>query len=173
METGNRGGMRKRNALVFGGVAFVWLILDHFTKVWAETAEVPGTLIADGVPGVFDFTLVHNTGAAWGVLGGSTFALGIFALVFCGFLLVLAHIRADRASAFEMLGYGLVLAGGLGNAIDRFVNGCVVDFICARFIDFPVFNVADIGVTCGFVLIIVFYLHAMRHEGDEAGKDVA
>ena len=165
--------MRKRNALVFGGVAIVWLLLDRFTKEWAEAAGDPGTLIAAGVPGVFDFTLVHNTGAAWGMFGGSTLALGVFAVVFCVFLLVLAHIRANRASAFEMLGYALVLAGGLGNAIDRFANGYVVDFICVRFIDFPVFNVADIGVTCGFVFIIIFYLRAVRHEEDSAGEDVA
>lgn len=53
---------------------------------------------------------------------------------------------------------GLVAAGGIGNAIDRFALGYVVDFIQPLFIDFPVFNVADIGVTCGFVLLVLSLL---------------
>ena len=56
-------------------------------------------------------------------------------------------------------------SGGLGNAIDRFSQLYVVDFIDFTFIDFPVFNVADIGVTCGFVLLVIGYLLATRKEG--------
>ena len=58
----------------------------------------------------------------------------------------------------------LVVAGGIGNAIDRFSQGYVVDFIEPVFIDFPVFNVADIGVTCGFVLFLVGVIVSWRHE---------
>lgn len=152
------------NAAVFGGVALVWLVLDMATKRLADSAQ-PGDVLWAGVPGLLDFRLVHNTGAAWGMLGGSTFALGVFAVVFCVLLLVVAHMRRDKAGAFEMMGYGLVMAGGIGNAIDRFANAYVVDFIEATFIDFPVFNVADIGVTCGFALIVICYLLAERQEG--------
>ena len=49
----------------------------------------------------------------------------------------------------------MVVAGGIGNAVDRFANGFVTDFIEFSFIDFPVFNIADIGVTCGFALLII------------------
>lgn len=49
----------------------------------------------------------------------------------------------------------MIVAGGIGNVIDRFVQGYVTDFIEFSFFDFPVFNVADIGVTCGFVLLFV------------------
>lgn len=150
------GNTATRNAAIFGGVAVAWFALDYLTKAWASSAEV-GAFIAEGVPGVFEFRLVHNTGAAWGVFGGSSFALGIFAVVFCVLLLAVVALRARKAPVPEMVGYALVFAGGLGNALDRFVNGYVIDFICATFIDFPVFNVADIGVTCGFVLIIVFF----------------
>lgn len=155
-----------RNAAVFGGVAVVWLVLDWVTKRWADSVEV-GQLLSEGIPGVLDFRLVHNTGAAWGVLGGSTLALGIFALVFCTLLLIIAHLRRDKATVAEMIGYGLVLAGGIGNAIDRLLGGYVVDFIETTFIDFPVFNIADIGVTCGFAIIVLCVIVLDRESAEK------
>jgi signal peptidase II len=145
-----------RNAVVFGGVALAWLAFDYVTKRLCDTVPV-GTQLWEGIPGFLDFRLVHNTGAAWGMFGDSTFALGVFAVVFCILLLVIAHMRRDKARMLEMAGYGLVLAGGIGNAIDRFTSGYVVDFIETTFISFPVFNIADIGVTCGFALIVICY----------------
>ena len=64
-----------------------------------------------------------------------------------------------------MLGGALIVAGGLGNALDRFTLGYVVDFIDTTFISFPTFNVADIGVTCGFVLFFAGMLWSMRGDG--------
>lgn len=57
---------------------------------------------------------------------------------------------------------GIVAAGGIGNAIDRFFTGYVVDFICFDFIDFPVFNIADVGVTCGILLLVILMLMDLR-----------
>ena len=65
----------------------------------------------------------------------------------------------------------LVVAGGIGNAIDRFSQGYVVDFIDLAFMDFPVFNVADIGVTCGFVLFLVALVMEWRHEDALRAKE--
>ena len=154
-----------RNSLVLLGVAGVWLALDIATKRMVADGEV-GQLLHEGIPGLLDFRLVHNTGAAWGILGDSTFALGVFAIAFCAVLLVVAYLRREQAGLFEVVGFGLVLAGGIGNAIDRFTNGYVVDFIEATFIDFPVFNVADIGVTCGFVIIIIAVLFFDRDNAE-------
>ena len=157
----------KGNAAIFGGVVLAWLVLDYFTKRLFDTVSV-GTQLWTGIPGILDFRLVHNTGAAWGMFGGSTFALGIFALAFCAVLLVVAFMRRQKARKLEMVGYAMVLAGGIGNAIDRFMNGYVVDFIETTFIDFPVFNIADIGVTCGFALIVIcYFLLGDRPEGEE------
>ena len=66
----------------------------------------------------------------------------------------------------ETIGMALVFAGGIGNAIDRFAQGYVVDFIHFVFIDFPVFNIADIGVTCGMVLFLVSFI--LRDVGGNA-----
>ena len=71
---------------------------------------------------------------------------------------------------FETVGFALVVAGGIGNAIDRFLLGYVVDFIEFAFFEFPVFNVADIGVTCGFVILIIGLIVDFS-KGDESDKE--
>ena len=82
---------------------------------------------------------------------------------------------SKRPNTLETTGIALVVAGGLGNALDRFTLGYVVDFIEPVFIDFPVFNVADIGVTCGFVLVVLGLVLRERREaallGAEEGAD--
>ena len=69
------------------------------------------------------------------------------------------------------LGAALVVAGGLGNAFDRFMLGYVVDFINLTFIDFPVFNIADIGVTCGFVLAAIAFLFFWKTPEEQQKAD--
>lgn len=160
---------RKRNTILFFAGGLVWVILDQLTKKLANGAE-PGQVIWSGVPGVFDFQLVHNTGAAWGAFAGNPAALGGFSLIVCLLLLVIAHIRRDKASALEMISLALIFAGGLGNAIDRFLCGYVIDFIDFYCIGYPVFNVADIGVVCGFILLVIallFFIRPGARDGEE------
>ena len=145
----------RRRALAFAAVLVAWIAIDRASKVAMDTVSV-GTTLARNVLGLFDFTLVHNTGGAWGVFGGSTVPLGIFSLVVCAGLAVFlfAYLR-DQATWLETISIALIVAGGLGNAWDRFAYGYVVDFFNCTFVDFPVFNVADIGVTCGIALLVI------------------
>ena len=76
---------------------------------------------------------------------------------------------ARRSNWVLTLGGALVVAGGIGNAIDRFIQGYVVDFIELSFMDFPVFHIADIGVTCGVVLIFIAVIFFWR--GDDGASD--
>lgn len=140
--------------LLLAVVAVAWLAFDRLTKVYFDGFEV-GQDIAGPFFGLFQFTLVHNTGAAWGIFGGATFALGVTAVVTSVVIAALGLWFAPRCNWVLTLGCALVCAGGIGNAIDRFAQGYVTDFIEFSFIDFPVFNVADIGVTCGMVLAVV------------------
>lgn len=158
---------KKKSAVLFAVVALVWLVLDRLTKAYFEGAYELGQ--AGTNCGLFRFTLVHNTGAAWGMFGNSTFALGITSSIVCVLIVIVfafwEKLAGHAPSALETLALSLVCSGGLGNAIDRFSQLYVVDFIDFTFIDFPVFNVADIGVTCGFVLLVIGYLLATRKEG--------
>jgi signal peptidase II len=120
------------------------------------------------------FVLVHNTGGAWGIFSGNTFALGLVALVFCAFVLVYLFVLARDSSALSTVALGMIFAGGIGNMIDRFLLGYVVDFLNFTFIDFPVFNVADVGVTCGVVLFLLsIILDARTGQNEDAGQNDA
>lgn len=148
----------RRTLVVFAVVAALWVAFDRITKHMADTVA-PGTVLVDDIAGLFEFRLAHNTGAAWGIFGDSTVALGVFSFIVC--LVILIYVIARRKSMHiaEVIPLALVFAGGLSNGIDRILLGYVVDFINCTFMSFPTFNVADIGVTCG---IAVFLLVTIR-----------
>lgn len=145
---------RKRNAAIFVGIVVVWLLIDQATKAFFESFEL-GAQIAGPFFGIVDFTLVHNTGAAWGVFSDMTALLAVLSILICVLAALYLFVFAPMSSPLAAVGLSLVFAGGIGNAIDRLCNYYVIDFIRPVFIDFPVFNIADIGVTCGCVLFVL------------------
>ena len=149
-------------AATFPVLALAWIGIDRASKLFADSHAV-GEVFAENVLGLFDFRLVHNTGAAWGMFGGSTAVLGVFSIIVC--LAVVWYVfgfRHARAPLRETVPLAFVFAGGVGNAVDRLSMGYVVDFIETTFIDFPVFNVADIGVTCGIVFFMLVLFFSMK-----------
>lgn len=102
------------------------------------------------MPGVLSIVVVRNTHGAMGLLGDRPALLIVLAVAV---LIVLGFLLRDvvRRSATAQIGYGLVAGGALGNVIDRFVHGYVVDFIAPR--GFYIFNVADACITIGIVLV--------------------
>ncbi|MDR1641458.1 MAG: signal peptidase II [Clostridiales bacterium] len=146
---------------VFLPILFVALLVaaDQFTKSLAVRYLLPVDSLPF-VPGLFDFTYVENQGAAYGLLeGGRWFFLIITAvvMVFIGYFYFKPPSSKTKLSRAAMV---VIFAGALGNAVDRLRNGYVVDFIHTLFINFPVFNVADICVVCGTILLailVVFY----------------
>src|SRR4028118_233915 len=153
----------KRNPL-FWIAAVISLVLDHLTKFWVvqnfELRLPP--LSPDSkplLPGVFHFTYVVNPGAAFSLFsnGGAIWLRWLSLGVSVG-LIVLAWF-GPRINRWEQAGYGLILGGALGNGIDRFISGHVVDFIDFRIIRFPVFNLADVFINAGIIclLIATFY----------------
>lgn len=147
----------RRNVALLGCVALVVIVVDQLTKHYFDSWYAVGQHMGGPYLGLFKFTLVHNQGAAWGMFSGSMIPLGVFSLVVCALILLYLVRIAPDSSLPEVLGLSLVFAGGIGNALDRFLTGYVVDFIDVTFMDFPVFNVADIGVTCGIVLFLVSF----------------
>lgn len=164
---------RGRTALLFAAIVAAWLALDVATKGWVAGGWSEGEVITGPILGLVRFHLVHNTGMAWGMFGDSTFALGIMSLVVCVVMTLYLFAFSPNAGKLETVGIALVVAGGLGNALDRFTLGYVVDFIEPVFIDFPVFNMADIGVTCGFVLFLAGMLLTWRRDDRAAALAAA
>lgn len=137
--------------LVFLAVGATVLGLDRITKaVVRSTIAVTGENIPV-IPEVLSFRFVANIGAAFSMGEGMGDMFAIFAVVVVVAIAVYL-CRAPHVSRTETFGLALVAGGAIGNAIDRVLLGYVVDFIATDFISFPVFNVADIGITCGVAL---------------------
>lgn len=160
--------MRKRNALLFSCLGIVWLVLDIASKRAMEATGVGLWEDASGpIMGLFKLTLVHNSGGAWSIFSNSTVALGVFSLLVCIGLSLYLLVFCPNSNLLQALGITLVVAGGIGNVIDRFAFGYVVDFINLTFMHFPVFNIADIGVTCGFVLFLIGLFVEFRNDSTQ------
>lgn len=156
MKTGN-----KNRVLVFVVLAAIILAFDQWTKSLCAGFEV-GERMMTVIPGILDFTLVHNTGAAWGMFGNMTDVFIVIALIICVAIVVFLFFTSKATDYFTVVACAFIFAGGLGNAIDRFVNGYVVDMIAVTFIDYPVFNVADCAITIGVVLLLISVLFVNR-----------
>lgn len=131
--------------------------LDYVTKVFVKnTLMVTGESVSV-IPGTLSFRFVANKGAAFSLGEG----MGLLFVAFAALVIVaiLQYLtRTRQVSKLETLGLGLVAGGALGNAIDRLMLGYVVDFIATDFIDFPVFNVADIGICVGVFFAFVGFM---------------
>lgn len=159
--------MRLRNHL-FWIAAIIGLVLDQVTKFWVlQTFEY-----GDTIPlweGVFHFTFVTNTGAAFSLFSDNgEWLKWLSMLVSLG--LVALGLFVTLANRWEQVGYGLILSGALGNGIDRVLAGEVVDFLDFRLIRFPIFNVADVCINIGIIcLLIAAWRTPTKPNGRSAG----
>jgi signal peptidase II len=156
--------MSIKNSL-FWTAALIGLIGDQVTKFWvSRTFELTETVPL--WPGVFHLTYVTNKGAAFSLFSEQSEWLRWLSLAVSLGLAALA-LLGPRLQHWEQLGYGCILAGALGNGIDRFLTGEVVDFLDFRLINFPVFNLADVFINIGIVclLIAAFYPPASSNGG--------
>lgn len=130
---------------------------DQITKyLTVANIELGGALPA--IPGLFDFTYVQNTGAAWSSFEGQHWLFALIFVAFAAFLVWDFSKKRMGFKPFEQWCLVAVFAGGLGNMIDRLRLGYVVDMIRLQFINFPVFNVADCFISCGCVALLFHLL---------------
>ena len=161
----------KRNPL-FWMVAIASLIFDHLTKFWVvQTFEL--TVPPQTMPiwqDVFHFTYVINTGAAFSLFSnGGVYWLRWLSLGVSLALMAMAWF-GPRGDRWEQLGYGLILGGALGNGIDRFVSGHVVDFLDFRLIKFPIFNLADVSINLGIICLLIAIFFTSSPQGSNINK---
>lgn len=131
----------------------ILLVLDQVTK-WAAR-EFLGQGSVTLIPGVLDLSLVYNEGAAFSLGVGWTWLFVVFAALLCA-VCIWVVARHDVSKVVACL-LGVGCAGGVGNLIDRVSAGHVTDFLMTTFMRFPVFNVADIAITCAFAALFVYY----------------
>lgn len=142
----------KKNSL-FWILALISLILDHLAKFWViQNFELHESWPL--ISGVFHFTYVRNYGAAFSLFSENGEWLRWLSLGVSLSLMGLA-LYWPKMTRWEQAGYGFILGGALGNGIDRFVAGYVVDFLDFRLINFPVFNIADIAINMGIICLLI------------------
>ena len=155
----------KPNALVWLWLSAAVIVLDQLSKLWAVQALQPAGLPHPVVPGFLNWTLAFNTGAAFSFLAdGAGWQRWFFVLLaaIISVVLVVWLTRTPRRDWRTALPLGLIVGGALGNVIDRLHAAQVTDFIQVYFRQwsYPVFNIADCGITVGAVMLVVFGLFA-------------
>ena len=148
-------------------LAVLLILGDQLTKLAVRTGIPLGGSVPF-IPHVLDLTYVQNTGAAFSILRTHTWLLTLISaavvLAMCALI-----IKGFFKNALGRWAAALVLAGGMGNLIDRALAGYVTDMFQTTFINFAVFNVADICVCCGGALLVVYVLFFWDKD-KEAGK---
>ncbi|MBE6837641.1 MAG: signal peptidase II [Ruminococcus sp.] len=141
------------------------LAIDQITKLlvikYIDLYEVIN-VIRFGSHKIFSLTHVRNKGAAWSAFSSKTTILTIVTFILVIGLLVLLYVKpiqkkllGRRINVMETVSFSLIISGGVGNIIDRIRLKEVVDFIQTDFIDFPIYNFADICVVIGCFLFII------------------
>lgn len=142
---------RKRS---FWLVGIFGIVIDQITKYFVVQQFVT---VGNTFPlwqDVFHFTYVINTGAAFSFFRGQVEVLRWISLIVSLLLIVFVWLT-PRLTLLEQLGYGFILSGAIGNGIDRFLFGYVVDFLDFRLINFPIFNLADVFINIGVLLLLI------------------
>ena len=122
------------------------------------------------IDGVVSAVFTWNTGAGWSILSDQTLLLTIFSALLAVALIVLIIFYRPQSRLFSV-GIGLVLAGAIGNLIDRILFGAVRDFIHLDFMSFPIFNVADMLLTFGAIILGIWLVFFWGKKGKkENGK---
>ncbi len=133
--------------LIGADQAIKYLVINNIALT--DTIEV--------IPDILNIVYVKNTGAAFSILSGRTYILSIVSFVVC-VALVWYLIKKKPSSKLLLVSLGMILGGAAGNLIDRVARQFVVDYIEVCFITFPVFNLADMAITIGAALLMIYVI---------------
>lgn len=160
---------------IFGGI----LLLDLLTKGLIIPNLIPNVGDRVGViPKLISFIYVKNYGAAWGILGGRNIFLIVMSIIILGLFITFYVLRVkkvkNKTSCLLGISVGLIVGGCIGNLFDRLIFGYVRDFINFDFMDFPVFNFADIALTFGVIIMVIyFFFFYTKEEKNEENEKIA
>ena len=102
---------------------------------------------------LFKLDFVKNYGAAFNIFSGNRIFLSFISIIF-SIILIHLILREKTSNALKIYAYSFILGGTLGNGLDRIMKGFVVDFINLNIINFPVFNIADLSINIGFIILM-------------------
>lgn len=140
--------------LYYGLFALLAVGADQLVKHLVVT-HIPLYTSQPLIPGIVQLTYVQNTGAAFSMLQGAQWLFILVFVLFTGLILWEYFRKPLPFRPFERWCIAAVYAGGVGNMIDRVCHGYVVDMFDVQFMEFAIFNVADIFIVCGSILLMV------------------
>lgn len=140
----------KNNRFHYILLSILIILSDQFTKY---IIDINHTSYINKDFLFFSIDYVKNYGAAFNILNGSRILLSTISITITLFLTYFILYKKNLSN-LDLFSYSFILAGTIGNGIDRIINGYVIDFINLNFIDFPVFNIADISINIGLIFII-------------------
>lgn len=148
--------------MIYYLLAALLIIIDQITK-WniVQNFELYQEKVI--VPGFFSLFYIQNEGAAWGIFQGKMVFFYLVTLLVVGYLIYMFQQEKNKTKLVG-ISFALILSGAIGNFIDRFLNGYVVDMFRLDFINFPIFNVADVCLTVGVVLMLIHVLFFEKEE---------
>lgn len=162
--------------MLYAIIAAIILIGDQWLKYWVTVNITLSTGEAALIPGVVKLVNIHNSGAAFGFLSDAAYARWLFLGIAALFIIVIVVVLAKHLfkSRFANWCAVMALAGAVGNCIDRALYGYVVDMFKVEFMDFAVFNVADVFlvVAClAFVIYLIVDLFRGKDDDDDDDED--
>ena len=153
--------MRRLRNLAYTSAVMV-LVLDQLSKALA-VANLPLGSSSAFLPGLLSLQLVRNTGAAFSLFSGNPQLLGLVSLLVSIAVAVWIQ-KQGRMTLTRSLGVGLLLGGALGNGLDRWRLGYVVDFLALVPVSFPVFNLADVAIN---LAVLCFAIELLGNHGQK------
>ncbi|MFA5603322.1 MAG: signal peptidase II [Bacilli bacterium] len=144
-------------------ISFICLMIDQLVK-FVITTNIALLDSVSVIKSFFSITYVRNYGAAWSILEGNKIFL-IMAAFLSLFLIYFVFIRNNKLNKLEIITYGVLIGGIVGNLVDRIIYGYVIDFFDFNIFgyEFPVFNMADIFIVVSVGLMI---LNILKEEGE-------
>ena len=140
----------KNYRLYFIFISIIVIVSDQFTKYIIDVYQ-DSLINTDLIFIKLDY--VKNYGAAFNLFRGSRIFLSIVSVII-SIILLFILLGKKNTNNLDLYSYSFILGGTIGNGIDRITKGYVIDFINLNIINFPVFNIADISINIGFILII-------------------
>ena len=138
-------------------VISILCFLDQYSKVYISL-NINKLINKDLL--ILTIEYIRNYGAAFNILSGSRLFLSLISIISTIILMYLIFIREDKR--INKYGLSFIVAGSIGNGVDRIFYGYVIDFIKIKFVDFPVFNIADVAINIGILVMIINYFRYRR-----------
>ncbi|MGX7358499.1 signal peptidase II [Dolosigranulum pigrum] len=143
--------------IIYYIIAMILIGLDQLSK-YLTVQEIALGEVVPVIPDVLSLTYIRNSGAAWSILEDQMIFFYVITVVVVGALIYFLHTEGKK-SPIASTGIAFIMGGAIGNFIDRLHLKYVIDMIRLEFINFPIFNVADMALTIGVIILIGYIVY--------------